>query len=182
LTIFVENFLLKERVMSQAQHIENLVIPDNITSDMVTRIDEICEQNRDKCGALIPVLQSVQKLLGYLPVIVQERIAQGLGIPGHEVFGVVTFYSFFTMKPRGRHVVRVCMGTACYVSGGKEVLKCLEEYMAIPVDNTTSDRHYTLEQVRCLGACGVAPVVVINQDTHRKVMADKAVDLVKKYE
>ncbi len=167
--------------MSPAQQTAS-VMPDDITPEMVSKIDEICGQYRGKPGALIPVLQNVQGVVGYLPVAVQERIAQGLGMPGHEVFGVTTFYSFFTMKPKGRHTVRVCMGTACYVRGGKEALDRLERHMGIPVDNTTADRRFTLEQVRCLGACGVAPVVVVDQDTHRKVMADKVVDLVEKYQ
>jgi NADH:ubiquinone oxidoreductase subunit E len=158
------------------------VMPDDVTPEMVAKLDEICAQFKGKPGALIPVLQNVQGVVGYLPVPVQERIAANLGMPGHEVFGVTTFYSFFTMKPKGRHTVRVCMGTACYVRGGKEALDRLERHMGIPVDSTTEDRRYTLEQVRCLGACGVAPVVVVNQDTHRKVMADKVVDLVEKYQ
>jgi NADH:ubiquinone oxidoreductase subunit E len=156
------------------------VMPDDVTPDMVAQLDDICAQFKGKPGALIPVLQNVHGVVGYLPVAVQERIAANLGMPGHEVFGVTTFYSFFTMKPKGRHTVRVCMGTACYVRGGKEALERLERHMGIPVDTTTEDRRYTLEQVRCLGACGVAPVVVVNQDTHRKVMADKVVDLVEK--
>jgi NADH:ubiquinone oxidoreductase subunit E len=158
------------------------VMPDDITPEMVAQLDQICAQYKGKPGALIPVLQNVQGVAGYLPVAVQERIAQNLGMPGHEVFGVTTFYSFFTMKPKGRHTVRVCMGTACYVRGGKEALDRLERHMGIPVDSTTEDRRFTLEQVRCLGACGVAPVVVVDQDTHRKVMADKVVDLVEKYQ
>jgi NADH:ubiquinone oxidoreductase subunit E len=158
------------------------VIPDDVTPEMVAKLDEICTKYKGKPGALIPVLQNVQGVVGYLPVAVQERIAANLGIPGHEVFGVTTFYSFFTMKPKGRHTVRVCMGTACYVRGGKEALDRLGRYMGIPVGSTTPDRRYTLEQVRCLGACGVAPVVVVDQDTHRKVMADKVVDIVEKYQ
>jgi NADH:ubiquinone oxidoreductase subunit E len=157
-------------------------MPDDITPEMIAQLDVICAQYKGKPGALIPVLQNAQGVVGYLPVAVQERIAQNLGMPGHEVFGVTTFYSFFTMKPKGRHTVRVCMGTACYVRGGKEALDRLERHMGIPVDTTTEDRRYTLEQVRCLGACGVAPVVVVDQDTHRKVMADKVVDLVEKYQ
>ena len=156
-------------------------MPDDITPDMLVKIDEICAKYRGKPGSLIPVLQGCQEVAGYLPVAVQERIADRLGVPGHEVFGVTTFYSFFTMKPKGRHTVRVCMGTACYVRGGKEALDRLERHMGIEVDNTTEDRRYTLEQVRCLGACGVAPVVVVDADTHRKIQADTVVKLVERY-
>ncbi len=157
-------------------------ISEDITPEVLEQIDAICAQNRGRPGALIPVLQQVQELVGYLPVPVQERIAEKLGVPGHEVFGVTTFYSFFSMKPRGRHCVRVCMGTACYVRGGKEALERLQRHLGIKVDHTTPDRRYTLEQVRCLGACGVAPVVVVDRDTHRKVMADQVVDLIEKYQ
>lgn len=162
--------------------IQSTTLPSDITPEMVAQIDEICAANRGKPGALIPVLQQVQGVVGYLPTPVQERIARNLGVPGHEVFGVTTFYSFFSMTPRGRHVIRVCMGTACYVRGGKEVLDRLERHLGIPVDTTMEDRRFTLEQVRCLGACGVAPVVVVDQDTHRKVMADAVVDLVERYQ
>lgn len=167
--------------MSVAQDISKQM-PEDVTPEMLAQLDDICAQYRGKPGGLIPVLQQVQGVVGYLPVAVQERISQKLGVPGHEVFGVTTFYSFFSMTPKGRHTVRVCMGTACYVRGGKEVLERLERHLDIPVDSTTPDRRFTLEQVRCLGACGVAPVVVIDQDTHRKVMADTAVDLVERYQ
>ncbi len=168
--------------MSLAQQRGRAEMPDDITPEMLARIDEICARYRGKPGALIPVLQKVQEVVGYLPVAVQERIADGLGLPGHEVFGVTSFYSFFSMKPKGRHTIRVCMGTACYVRGGKEVLERLERHLGIPVDSMTPDRRFSLEQVRCLGACGVAPVVVVDQDTHRKVMADGVVDLIERYE
>lgn len=168
--------------MSLARDLSINTMPDDVTPEMVAQIDKICAEHRGQPGALIPVLQAVQGVVGYLPVPVQERIADKLGVPGHEVYGVTTFYSFFSMKPRGRHVIRVCMGTACYVRGGKESLERLERHLNIPVDSTTEDRRFTLEQVRCLGACGVAPVVVVDEDTHRKAMADGVVNLVEAYQ
>jgi len=168
--------------MNLARRMEPATMPEDITPEHIAKIDEVCARYRGKPGSLIPVLQQVQVAVGYLPVAVQERIAEKLGVPGHEVFGVTTFYSFFTMKPKGRHTIRVCMGTACYVRGGKEVLDRMERHLGIAVDNMTEDRRFSLEQVRCLGACGVAPVVVVDQDTHRKVMADAVVNLVEKYE
>ncbi|MCB2189575.1 MAG: NAD(P)H-dependent oxidoreductase subunit E [Deltaproteobacteria bacterium] len=167
--------------MSLAHELTTPSMPEDITATQLAKVDEICAAYRGKPGSLIPVLQQCQIAVGYLPVELQEYIAERMGVPGHEVFGVTSFYSFFTMKPRGRHVVRVCMGTACYVRGGKEALDRLERHMQIPVDSTTEDRRFTLEQVRCLGACGVAPVMVVDEDTHRKVMADKVVDLVERY-
>ncbi len=168
--------------MSLAQPVKPEGMPDDITPEMLDKVDEICASHRGKAGALIPVLQQAQEVVGYLPQAVQNRIAEGLGVPGHEVYGVTTFYSFFTMEPKGRHVIRVCMGTACYVRGGKEALERLERHLGVPVDSMTPDRRFSLEQVRCLGACGVAPVLVVDRDTHRKVMADQVVDVVEKYE
>ncbi|MFH1059422.1 MAG: NAD(P)H-dependent oxidoreductase subunit E [Pseudomonadota bacterium] len=168
--------------MNAARQMNPSPMPEDVTPEMVAQIDEICARYRGKPGSLIPVLQQAQGVVGYLPVPVQEHIAQRMGLPGHDVYGVTTFYSYFSMVPRGRHTVRVCMGTACYVRGGKEVLDRLERHLGIPVDSTTEDRRFTLEQVRCLGACGVAPVVVVDQDTHRKVMADTAVNLVERYQ
>jgi len=168
--------------MSRIQSAETVSTPDDITPEMLEKVDQICAAHRGRPGALIPVLQKVQEVVGYLPEAIQNRIAEGLGVPGHEVYGVTTFYSFFTMKPKGRHVIRVCMGTACYVRGGKEALERLERHLGVPVDSMTADRRFSLEQVRCLGACGVAPVVVVDQDTHRKVMADQVVDVVEQYQ
>lgn len=158
------------------------IMPDDITPEMLEKVDEICATYRGKPGSLIPVLQQCQMVCAYLPEAVQFRVAENLGVPGHEVFGVTTFYSFFTMKPRGRHVVRVCLGTACYVRGGKEAMERLAQNMDLDEDGTTLDRRFTLEGVRCLGACGVAPVVVVDEDTHRKVMADSVLGLVERYE
>jgi NADH:ubiquinone oxidoreductase subunit E len=168
--------------MSLAQPVDRDGMPEDVTPEMLDKVDEICAVHRGLDGALIPVLQQAQEVVGYLPPAIQNRIAEGLGVPGHEVYGVTTFYSFFTMEPKGRHVIRVCMGTACYVRGGKEALERLERHLGVPVDSMTEDRRFSLEQVRCLGACGVAPVVVVDEDTHRKVMADQVVDLVEQYQ
>ena len=168
--------------MSAAPDLSRCTMPDDVTPEMLEQIDAICQKYRGKPGSLIPVLQQAQGVVGYLPVPVQEHIAAKMGLPGHDVYGVTTFYSFFSMVPRGRHTVRVCMGTACYVRGGKEALDRLVRHLGVPVDTTTPDRRFTLEQVRCLGACGVAPVMVVDQDTHRKVMADAVVNLVEQYQ
>lgn len=168
--------------MSLAQPARTDQMPDDITPELLDKVDQICAAHRGGEGALIPVLQQVQEVVGYLPPALQNRIADRLGVPGHEVYGVTTFYSFFTMEPKGRHVIRVCMGTACYVRGGKEALETLERHLGVPVDSMTPDRRFSLEQVRCLGACGVAPVVVVDQDTHRKVMADQVVNVIEQYE
>ena len=118
---------------------------------------------------MIPVLQYIQKIIRYLPVVVQDYIASGLNIPSSYIYGVVSFYAFFTMVPRGDHVIRVCLGTACYVKGGEKIVKNLEKALNIKEGETTSDKKFSLEVVRCLGACGLAPVMVIDEETHGQV-------------
>jgi len=120
-------------------------------------------------GALIPVLQSAQNLLGWLPEEVLAWTSEKLQLPFSEVAGVVGFYSFFSTKPRGKHMVRVCMGTACYVRGGQEVLCAVEKELGISVGETTTDRQFSLEIGRCFGACGLAPVIMIDEDVHQRV-------------
>jgi NADH:ubiquinone oxidoreductase subunit E len=145
------------------------------------RIDEILATYRTRRGGLIPVLQQVQEILGFLPVTVQNYIAQGLEIPFSDVFGVVTFYSFFTMVPRGRHTIRVCLGTACFVKGSAVLLENVEEHLKISIGETTEDREYSLELVRCLGACGLAPVMVVDDVTHGQLDPKEIVDIVESY-
>jgi NADH:ubiquinone oxidoreductase subunit E len=142
------------------------------------RIDEILDTYRPKMGGLIPVLQQVQEILGFLPIPVQNYIALGLGIPPSDVFGVVTFYSFFTMVPRGRHIIRICLGTACFVKGSAKLLDTVSRHLSVEVGETTEDREYSLDVVRCLGACGLAPVMVIDDVTHGQVDPKEVVDIV----
>jgi NADH:ubiquinone oxidoreductase subunit E len=155
---------------------------DVITPEMYKKMDAILEKYKDKPGSLIPVLQQAQEVCGYLPHIVQRYIAKGMKMSPSVVFGVATFYSFFTLVPRGRHVVRVCLGTACYVKRSEEIIEKIKSELNIEVGEITRDKRYSLEAVRCLGACGLAPVVVIGQDTYGAVEATKVMDIVKKYE
>jgi len=145
------------------------------------KIDFALADNRDKPGALVPVLQYVQKVLKYLPPVVQDYVAQGLGLPSCDVYGVVSFYSFFTMKPRGDHIIRVCMGTACYVKGGNKILANLAKGLKVEEGETTDDRKFTLEVVRCLGACGLAPVVVVDEDTHGMLEPEHSMEVADSY-
>ncbi|MFC1890788.1 NAD(P)H-dependent oxidoreductase subunit E, partial [Thermodesulfobacteriota bacterium] len=130
----------------------------------------------------IPALTECQGVLGYLPVELQEYLGAGLNIPVSSIYGVVTFYSFFTMVPRGRHIVKVCTGTACYVKGIREVLNRIESGFQLTVGNTTENRRFSLEEVRCLGACGLAPVIVIDEDTHGGVTPDSILGILNQYE
>ena len=153
-----------------------------ITPAMFLKIDAIVAKYKDKPGSLIPVLQQAQEVCGYLPPAVQRYVARGLNMSPSVVYGVATFYSFFTLVPRGKHVIRVCLGTACYVKRSEEILNKIKDELDLEVGEVTRDKRYSLEAVRCLGACGLAPVVVIGQDTYGDVAATKVMDIVKKYE
>ena len=145
-------------------------------------VDAIIERHRSKPGSLIPVLEEVQETIGYLPKAIQRKVALGVNIPFSEVYGVVTFYSFFTMVPKGRHTVRCCLGTACYVRGGGKNLDRLSGLLKVEQGQTTEDRRFTLETVRCLGACGLAPVMVVDEDTYRQAKPSKIPDILNSYE
>lgn len=154
---------------------------DDFPPSMAAELDKVIEFYRDKPGSLIPVLQRAQEMIGWLPVPALRRIAQGMNIPPAEVHSVTTFYSFFTMKPRGDHNVRVCLGTACYVKRAEEVMKTLEEGLGVEVGGVTPDRKFSLEEVRCLGACGLAPVVMVDSDTFAGIDPKAAMDVLKPY-
>jgi NADH:ubiquinone oxidoreductase subunit E len=155
--------------------------PD-IQDDMWTQIDEIIAANRSVPGSVIGVLRECQDVVGYLPVELIDYISNGLNLSRSEVFGVASFYSLFSFEPKGRHVIKVCMGTACYVKGIKEAVSRIENKFGLKEGGTSEDRRFTLEAVRCLGACGLAPVVVVDQDTYGAVKADKVIDTLEKYE
>jgi len=155
---------------------------EEFSPEQLQQVDAIIEKYTGKPGSLIPVLEESQGILGYLPHEIQHRVAQGLNLPQSQVFGVVTFYSFFTMVPRGRHTIRLCMGTACYVRGGKRNLDRLTQDLGIDAGDTTPDRRFSLETVRCLGACGLAPVMVIDEDTYKQVKERKVRGLLERYD
>ena len=152
------------------------------TASELSTVDAIIEHHLSKPGALIPVLEDVHDALGYLPAAIQKKIAIGLGVPLSEVYGVVTFYSFFTMVPRGKHTVKCCLGTACYVRGGKKILEKLSTTLGIGPGETTADRLFSLETVRCLGACGLAPVITADNETLRHVKPTRVAELLKDYQ
>ncbi|MEJ2726205.1 MAG: NAD(P)H-dependent oxidoreductase subunit E [Deltaproteobacteria bacterium] len=135
---------------------EVLDAQDEFTAEQWAAVDGVITKYRGKPGSLIPVLEEIQESIGYLPKTIQDRVARGLRIPSGEVYGVVTFYSFFTMVPRGKHSIRCCLGTACYVRGGKKNLEKVEQILGVRPGETTRDRKFSLETVRCLGACAQA--------------------------
>jgi NADH:ubiquinone oxidoreductase subunit E len=160
---------------------EDTELLKEFTPEQVTKLNSIIEKHKNKAGGLIPVLEEAQVSLEYLPLSVQKKIAAGLNLPLSRVYGVVTFYSFFTMTPRGKHTVRVCLGTACYVRGGKALSETLEKQFGIKEGETTADRMFTLESVRCLGACGLGPVIVVDDEVHGRVKPGKVKEILSQY-
>jgi NADH:ubiquinone oxidoreductase subunit E len=149
--------------------------------ELYSTLDNVLLEYQGKPGALIPVLQITQKLFGYLPEKALKTIALKLKKPYSEVTGVVTFYSFFTTFPRGKYMVRVCLGTACYVRGGKEVLANIQKELKIGIGETTDDRLFSIDVGRCFGACGLAPVIMVNDDVHQRVKPEKVGDILNYY-
>lgn len=155
---------------------------EQVESPQDVQLMELLEHYREYDGALIPVLQGAQDIYGYLPGEVLNTISQELKIPFSEVFGVVTFYSQFHLKPRGRNIIRVCLGTACHVRGGSKIFEGLKEILGVENGGTTEDLRFTLESVACIGACGLAPVIMINDDTHGRLSNDGLDKILEQYE
>ena len=153
-----------------------------LTKEENIKVESIISKYTGIKNALIPVLQEIQDNVGFLPLNVQRKVAEGLGVPEKDVYGVVTFYSFFTMVPRGKHNIRVCMGTACFVKGGKQIAENISKGLQIEPGQTTPDRNFSLEVNRCVGACGIAPVIIINDKVYKKVDPDTVMDIVNSLE
>jgi NADP-reducing hydrogenase subunit HndA len=150
-------------------------------NEKFSRLQEFMENNRTKPGALMQVLQEAQSIFGYLPLDVQKAVAFGLDIPVAEVYGVVTFYSFFSLEPKGENVVSICLGTACYVKGASAILEKVEKLLGIKAGQCTPDRKFSINACRCIGACGLAPVMTINDDVYGRLEVDEIPDIIKKY-
>jgi NADH:ubiquinone oxidoreductase subunit E len=148
---------------------------------MWSKIDQIIHTNRPVSGSIITVLRESQDVVGYLPIELLDYIGLGMNLPRSEVYGVASFYALFSMTPKGRHTIKLCLGTACYVKGIKEVMSRVENKYHVKEGGTTEDRRFSLQGVRCLGACGLAPVVVVGQDTHGDVTSDKIIDIIEQY-
>jgi NADH-quinone oxidoreductase subunit E/NADP-reducing hydrogenase subunit HndA len=149
--------------------------------EAVNQIKEICARYKDEPSPLMLVLTDVQKEYGYLPLEVQEVISEELNIPVADIYGVVTFYSFFSLQPKGKYVIGVCIGTACYVKGGANVLDKFSELLKIKVGQTSSDGLFTLDGLRCIGACGIAPALTINGKVYPKVKVTDVEAIIKEY-
>ncbi|HHV27038.1 NAD(P)H-dependent oxidoreductase subunit E [Anaerosalibacter bizertensis] len=139
------------------------------------------EENRKKKGALMAVLHEAQDLFGHIPIEIQNMISEELKIPLSEIYGVVTFYSQFSLIPKGKYEIGICLGTACYVKGSKDVLNKVEEILEIGVGETTADGKFSISATRCLGACGLAPVLVVNDDVYGKTTPNDVEGILNKY-
>ena len=132
-------------------------------------------------GALIPVLHEAQVLYGYLPIQVQKKISEGMNVPLAEIYGVVTFYTQFSLQPKGKYKVQVCLGTACYVKGAGQIYDKLKQELGLEEDGTTEDGLFSLEACRCIGACGLAPVITINEDVYGRLVLDDIEKIIRQY-
>lgn len=152
-----------------------------LRKDQVEKIKDICKLFDNNDGELINVLHKVQGTFGYLPAEVQEVVAQELNVPVAKIYGVVTFYSYFTMLPKGKHPISVCTGTACYVRGAEKVLEEFKKELQINVGETTSDGKFSISCLRCVGACGLAPVVMVGDKTYGRVSPEMIKEIIAEY-
>ena len=156
-------------------------VPFNGTAEQKAALDALIATHKGEAGALMPVLQQAQDIYGYLPVEVQKEIAAGLDVPYSEVFGVVTFYSQFLLNPKGAHPVAVCLGTACYVKGSGKLMEKLEELLKIKPGEISNDLQFSLDATRCIGACGLAPVLTIGEDVYGRLEPNQLEGILAKY-
>ncbi len=156
-------------------------IPFAGTSEQEEQLLEVIEQNRDDKGCLMPILQQAQDIYGYLPIEVQKIIAAKTGYPLEKIYGIVTFYSQFSLNPKGKYKISVCLGTACYVKGAGEISDKVKERLGIKNGQCTPDGKFSLEDCRCIGACGLAPVMMINDEVYGKLTVDSIDGILAKY-
>lgn len=155
---------------------KNILIKENFA-----KLDEAIERNKDRKGALMPVLHEAQKIFGALPLEVQKVISEKLKVPMAEIYGVVTFYSQFTLEPKGDYLIGVCLGTACYVKGAQAIIDRIKREVKVEVGGTTVDGKFSLEATRCIGACGLAPVMTVNEDVYGRLKESEVPAILKKY-
>jgi NADH:ubiquinone oxidoreductase subunit E len=150
--------------------------------ELYPKLEDIIANHQGRPNELIMVLHKAQNLFGYLPRKAQVMISEGLNVPLSEIYGVITFYSFFSTVPKGKHSIKVCLGTACYVRGGQQTLSKVGKDLGIKVGGTTEDRRYSLDVVRCIGACGLAPAMLVDEDVYGRVKTTKIMEILDQYE
>lgn len=151
------------------------------TKEQEAKLKETIAAHRGQKGALMPVLQAAQEIYGYMPKEVQQMVAEGMGVSLSEVYSIVTFYSLFHLQPKGKYKIQVCMGTACYVKGAQQILERFEKELGIKEGQCTDDGKFSIDGPRCFGACGLAPVLSVNEDVHGKVTEDQVPEILALY-
>ncbi len=157
-------------------------VPFRGTPEQAAQLQAVIAEHKGSKGALMPVLQKAQEIYGYLPIEVQKMISDGMDIPMEKIYGVVTFYAQFSLFPKGKYNISVCLGTACYVKGSGDLYEKLKEILGIDGGECTEDGKFSLEACRCIGACGLAPVLTINEDVYGRLTCDDLADILAKYE
>lgn len=161
--------------------VANNTIPFNGTAQQETKLKTVIEKHKDTRGALIPVLHEAQQIYGYLPIEVQKLVSEEMNISLAEIYGVVTFYTQFTIKPKGKYTISVCLGTACYVKGAGDIIDRIKTRLGLEVGDCTADGKFSLEAARCIGACGLAPVMTVNDDVYGRLALDDIDGILDKY-
>jgi len=152
-----------------------------LCKEKMGRLDNVIAAHKDTKGSLMPILNESQKIFGCIPFDVQQRISEELGIPMAEIYGVITFYSHFSLEPKGKNIANVCMGTACYVKNAERILEEMSKETGAEVGKVSADGKFTLEATRCIGACGLAPVITVNKDVYAHLTVDQVAAIVAKY-
>ena len=160
---------------------EKKTIPFNGTKEQEQQLMAVIAEHKGQNGAAIPVLHKAQEIYGYLPIEVQEMISEGLDVPLAEIYGIVTFYTQFSLNPKGKYHIGVCLGTACYVQGSGDILDKIKEILGIEVGECTPDGLFSIEATRCIGACGLAPVLTVNDDVYGRLVVDDVEGIINKY-
>lgn len=158
------------------------MLPFNGTKEQEEQLKAVIESYQGQEGAAIPVLHEAQGIYGYLPLEVQTMIAEGLNVPLAEIYGIVTFYTQFSLYPKGKYQIGVCLGTACYVKGSGDILERIKQRLNVEVGECSEDGKFSIDATRCIGACGLAPVITINDDVYGRLVVDDVDDILKKYE
>ena len=157
-------------------------LPFQGTPEQEAQLKQVIAEHKGQKGAVIPVLHEAQGIYGYLPIEVQEMISEGLNVPLAEIYGIVTFYAQFSLNPKGKYQIGVCMGPACYVKGSGDLLNKIKEILGIEVGECTPDGKFSLDATRCIGACGLAPVLTVNEDVYGRLVVDDIPGIIEKYQ
>ncbi|MBQ8203511.1 MAG: NAD(P)H-dependent oxidoreductase subunit E [Clostridia bacterium] len=156
-------------------------LPFQGTAEQEAKLMQVIEENKHDKSNLMVVMQKAQDIYGYLPIEVQEMISEGMEVPMEKIYGVATFYAQFSLSPKGKYNISVCLGTACYVKGSGDIFDKLSERLGIGADECTADGKFSLTACRCIGACGLAPVLTVNEDVYGRLTVDDVDDILAKY-